>query len=193
MDRMIATDEEIEAAALDKRYQDITEAGGETLFSETEKETYQRWYEKAKAEAKERLARVVERKMKGDLRRKMEAEIQSEEERYQEALYQDTIQQARQAVKLAGDEKAALLFYENIEAYREADKKVPAMETLLKEHMEAYRREKEQELLASVITPEEVERAMASPKYYALRLSFEAAAFRQQAEALRYSDRKSVV
>ena len=185
MDRMIATDEEIEAAALDKRYQDITEAGGETLFSETEKETYQRWYEKAKAEAKERLARVVERKMKGDLRRKMEAEIQSEEERYQEALYQDTIQQARQAVKLAGDEKAALLFYENIEAYREADKKVPAMETLLKEHMEAYRREKEQELLASAITPEEVERAMASSEYHDRRLALEAAAFQRQAEALR--------
>jgi hypothetical protein len=185
MDRMIATDEEIEAAALDKRYQDITEAGGETLFNETEKETYQRWYEKAKAEAKERLARVVERKMKGDLRRKMEAEIQSEEERYQEALYQDTIQQARQAVKLAGDEKAALLFYENIEAYREADKKVPAMETLLKEHMEAYRREKEQELLASAITPEEVERAMASSEYHDRRLALEAAAFQRQAEALR--------
>lgn len=185
MDRMIATDEEIETATLDKRYQDITEAGGETLFNETEKETYQRWYEKAKAEAKERLAQVVERKMKGDRRRKMEAEIQSEEERYQEALYQDIIQQARQAVKLAGDEKAALLFYENIEAYREADKKVPAMETLLKDHMEAYRREKEQELLALAITPEEVERAMASSEYHDRRLALEAAAFQRQAEALR--------
>ena len=59
------------------------------------------------------------------------------------------------------------------------------LEELVEEHMTAYRREKEQELLASAITPEEVERAMASPKYHALRLSFEAAAFRRQIEALR--------
>ena len=97
MDRMIATDEEIEAAAQDKRYQDITAAGGEKLFNETEKETYQRWYEKGKAEAKERLARTVERKMKGERRKKMAAEIESEEERFRETLYHAPIHRAREA------------------------------------------------------------------------------------------------
>nr|DAX84660.1 MAG TPA: crystallin beta/gamma motif-containing protein [Caudoviricetes sp.] len=184
MDRMIATDEEIEAAAQDKRYRDFTKAGGEKLLRESDKATYQRWHEKAKAEAKERLRKVITKKLERERKAQLAAERKSEEERFQAKLYEDPIYQAREAVKMAKDENAALLFYPTLEEYRAQDKKAPAMDTLVEKHMEEYRREKEKALLANAITPEEVEKAMVSSKYHALRLALEAEAFRRQAQAL---------
>ncbi|MGP1470948.1 MAG: MuF-C-terminal domain-containing protein [Schwartzia sp. (in: firmicutes)] len=185
MDRMIATDEEIETAAQEKRYRDLTKAGGKKLFSESDKATYQRWHEKAKAEAKERLRKAVTKKLERARKAKLSAEIESEEERFRAKLYEDPIYRAREAVEMAKDEKAALLFYPTIEAYREEDKRAPEMEAIVEEHMEEYQRTAEKVLLEDAITPEEVEKAMAGTEYHALRLSFEAAAFRRQADALR--------
>ena len=61
MARMIATEDEIRAAELDDRYKDVTKAGGEKLFTETEEETYQRWHEEAAEEAKAKLLKNIEK------------------------------------------------------------------------------------------------------------------------------------
>ena len=61
MARMIATEDEIRAAELDDRYKDVTKAGGEKLFTETEEETYQRWREEAAEEAKAKLMKSIEK------------------------------------------------------------------------------------------------------------------------------------
>ncbi len=185
MDRMIATDEEIEEAAQDKRYRDFTKAGGEKLLRESDKATYQRWHEKAKAEAKERLRKVVTKKLERERKAKLSAEIKNEEERFRTKLYEEPIYQAREAVEMAKDEKAALLFYPTVEEYREQDQKASAMETLVKEHMENYRRTREKALLENAITPDEVEKAMAGTEYHARLMAYEAKAFAKQADALR--------
>lgn len=185
MDRMIATDEEIEDAAQDKRYRDFTKAGGEKLLRESDKSTYQRWHEKAKAEAKERLRKVVTKKLERERKAKLSAEIKNEEERFRTKLYEEPIYQAREAVEMAKDEKAALLFYPTVEEYREQDQKASAMETLVKEHMEDYRRTREKALLENAITPDEVEKAMAGTEYHARLMAYEAKAFAKQADALR--------
>jgi hypothetical protein len=184
MDRMIATDEEIEAAAQDKRYRDFTKAGGEKLLRESDKATYQRWHEKAKAEAKERLRKVITKKLERERKAQLAAERKSEEERFRAKLYEDPIYQAREAVKMAKDENAALLFYPTVEEYRAQDKKAPAMETLVEKHMEEYRRTREKALLENAITPDEVEKAMAGTEYHARLMAYEAMAFAKQAEAL---------
>ena len=185
MDRMIATDEEIEDAAQDKRYRDFTKAGGEKLLRESDKSTYQRWYGKAKAEAKERLRKMVTKKLERERKAKLSAEIESEEERFRTKLYEDPIYQAREAVKMAKDENAALLFYPTVEEYQSAAKRAPEMETLVKEHMEDYRRTREKALLENAITPDEVEKAMAGTEYHNQLLAYEARAFAKQADALR--------
>lgn len=185
MDRMIATDEEIEDAAQDKRYRDFTKAGGEKLLRESDKATYQRWHEKAKAEAKERLRKVITKKLERERKAQLAAERKSEEERFRAKLYEDPIYQAREAVKMAKDENAALLFYPTVEEYRAQDKKAPAMETLVEKHMEEYRRTQEKARLANAITPDEVEKAMAGTEYHDRLLAYEAKAFAKQADALR--------
>ena len=185
MDRMIAADEEIEAAAQDKRYRDFTKAGGEKLLRESDKATYQRWHEKAKAEAKERLRKVITKKLERERKAQLSAEIESEEERFRAKLYEDPIYQAREAVKMAKDENAALLFYPTVEEYQSAAKRAPEMETLIKEHMEDYRRTREKALLENAITPDEVEKAMAGTEYHARLMAYEAKAFAKQADALR--------
>lgn len=185
MDRMIAADEEIEAAAQDKRYRDFTKAGGEKLLRESDKATYQRWYGKAKAEAKERLRKVITKKLERERKAQLSAEIESEEERFRAKLYEDPIYQAREAVKMAKDENAALLFYPTVEEYQSAAKRAPEMETLVKEHMEDYRRTQEKARLANAITPDEVEKAMAGTEYHDRLLAYEAKAFAKQADALR--------
>ena len=185
MDRMIATDEEIEDAAQDKRYRDFTKAGGEKLLRESDKATYQRWHEKAKAEAKERLRKVVTKKLERERKAKLSAEIKNEEERFRAKLYEEPIYQAREAVEMAKDENAALLFYPTVEEYQSAAKRAPEMETLVKEHMEDYRRTREKALLENAITPDEVEKAMAGTEYHDRLLVYEAKAFAKQADALR--------
>lgn len=185
MDRMIATDEEIEDAAQDKRYRDFTKAGGEKLLRESDKATYQRWHEKAKAEAKERLRKMVTKKLERERKAKLSAEIESEEERFRTKLYEEPIYQAREAVKMAKDENAALLFYPTVEEYQSAAKRAPEMETLVKEHMEDYRRTREKALFENAITPDEVEKAMAGTEYHDRLLAYEAKAFAKQADALR--------
>lgn len=192
MDRMIASEEEIEEMALDDRYRDVSKAGGEKLLDESEEETYERWKKEAEDEAKELLMK----RLMADLTKEKEDEFQyrmdKERETFRKALQNEDVYLAEQAIKASGgDETIVLNWFPSVEAYREARDAAPPLETLLKEHMDAYAQELDRELTESHLSEEAVAKAMDSSKYRAKLESLTATCFAKKKGLLKKITRKT--
>lgn len=192
MDRMIASEEEIEEMALDDRYRDVSKAGGEKLLDESEKETYERWKKEAEDEAKELLMK----RLMADLTKEKEDEFQyrmdKERETFRKALQNEDVYLAEQAIKASGgDENIVLNWFPSVEAYREARESAPPLEALLKEHMDAYAQELDRELTESHLSEEAVAKAMDSSKYRAKLESLTATCFAKKKGLLKKITRKT--
>lgn len=192
MDRMIASEEEIEEMALDDRYRDVTRAGGEKLLDESEEETYKRWKKEAEDEAKELLTK----RLMADLTKEKEDEFQhrmdKEREIFRKALQNEDVYLAEQAIKASGgDETIVLNWFPSVEAYREAREAAPPLETMLKEHMDAYAQELDRELTESHLSEEAVAKAMDSSKYRAKLESLTATCFAKKKGLLKKITRKT--
>lgn len=192
MDRMIASEEEIEEMALDDRYRDVTKAGGEKLMNESEEETYKRWKKEAEDEAKELLMK----RLMADLTKEKEDEFQhrmdKERETFRKALQNEDVYLAEQAIKASGgDETIVLNWFPSVEAYREAREAAPPLETMLKEHMDAYAQELDRELTESHLSEEAVAKAMDSSKYRAKLESLTATCFAKKKGLLKKITRKT--
>lgn len=192
MDRMIASEEEIEEMALDDRYRDVSKAGGEKLLDESEKETYERWKKEAEDEAKELLMK----RLMADLTKEKEDEFQyrmdKERETFRKALQNEDVYLAEQAIKVSGgDENIVLNWFPSVEAYREARESAPPLEALLKEHMDAYAQELDRELTESHLSEEAVAKAMDSSKYRAKLESLTATCFAKKKGLLKKITRKT--
>ena len=192
MDRMIASEEEIEEMALDDRYRDVSKAGGEKLLDESEEETYERWKKEAEDEAKELLMK----RLMADLTKEKEDEFQyrmdKERETFRKALQNEDVYLAEQAIKASGgDENIVLNWFPSVEAYREAREAAPPLETMLKEHMDAYAQELDRELTESHLSEEAVAKAMDSSKYRAKLESLTATCFAKKKGLLKKITRKT--
>ncbi|MBQ1808350.1 MAG: hypothetical protein IIZ87_02320, partial [Selenomonas sp.] len=102
MDRMIATEQEIEAMELDDRYADVQKAGGAKLFEESEQDTYNRWYQEATDEAKEKLLKVVMKDLEKEKQAQFDLDMEQEENRKRRELQQEPVYLAEQAVMASG-------------------------------------------------------------------------------------------
>lgn len=192
MDRMIATEEEIDEMALDDRYRDVTKAGGEKLLDESEEDVYKRWKKDAEDEAKEHLMK----RLMADLTKEKEDEFQhrmdKERETFRKALQNEDVYLAEQAIKASGgDETIVLNWFPSVEAYREAREAAPSLETMLKEHMDAYAQELDRELTESHLSEEAVAKAMDSSKYRAKLESLTATCFAKKKGLLKKITRKT--
>lgn len=192
MDRMIATEEEIDEMALDDRYRDVTKAGGEKLLDESEEDVYKRWKKDAEDEAKEHLTK----RLMADLTKEKEDEFQhrmdKERETFRKALQNEDVYLAEQAIKASGgDENIVLNWFPSVEAYREAREAAPPLETMLKEHMDAYAQELDRELTESHLSEEAVAKDMDSSKYRAKLESLTATCFAKKKGLLKKITRKT--
>nr|DAE61423.1 MAG TPA: crystallin beta/gamma motif-containing protein [Caudoviricetes sp.] len=178
MDRMIATEEEIDEMALDDRYRDVTKAGGEKLLDESEEETYKRWQEEAIAEAKEQLQKRVMRDLTEEKEHEFQRRMQHERETFRKELQNENVYLAEQAVLASGGDTSIVLnWYPSVEAFEEELKNAPALEDLLKEHMDAYAQELDRELTESHLSEQAVTEAMESSEYRAKLEALKATAF----------------
>ena len=180
MDRMIATEEEIEEMRLDDRYRDVEAAGGEKLLTESERETYERWKKDAEEEAKTQLRKIVMQDLSARRQQEFDARVDRERERYQKELEQNPVVLAKRALDLSGDEAIVKEFgFEDMNALGEEAFKEENMagglspmqdgwmEAALKEHMDAYAQELDKELIESYLTEEAAVKAMESSEYHA--------------------------
>jgi hypothetical protein len=178
MDRMIATEEEIDEMALDDRYRDVTKAGGEKLLDESEEETYKRWQEEATAEAKEQLQKRVMKDLTEEKEHEFQRRMQHEQERFRKELQNENVYLAEQAILASGGDTSIVLnWYPSVEAFEEELKNAPALDDLLKEHMDAYAQELDRELTESHLSEQAVTEAMESSEYRAKLETLKATAF----------------
>lgn len=178
MDRMIATEEEIDEMALDDRYRDVTKAGGEKLLDESEEETYKRWQEEATAEAKEQLQKRVMKDLTEEKEHEFQRRMQHERERFRKELQNENVYLAEQAILASGGDTSIVLnWYPSVEAFEEELKNAPALDDLLKEHMDAYAQELDRELTESHLSEQAVTEAMESSEYRAKLEALKATAF----------------
>lgn len=178
MDRMIATEEEVDEMALDDRYRDVTKAGGEKLLDESEEETYKRWQEEATAEAKEQLQKRVMKDLTEEKEHEFQRRMQHERETFRKELQNENVYLAEQAVLASGGDTSIVLnWYPSVEAFEEELKNAPALDDLLKEHMDAYAQELDRELTESHLSEQAVTEAMESSEYRAKLEVLKATAF----------------
>lgn len=178
MDRMIATEEEIDEMALDDRYRDVTKAGGEKLLDESEEETYKRWQEEATAEAKEQLQKRVMKDLTEEKEHEFQRRMQHERETFRKELQNENVYLAEQAVLASGGDTSIVLnWYPSVETFEEELKNAPALDDLLKEHMDAYAQELDRELTESHLSEQAVTEAMESSEYRAKLEALKATAF----------------
>lgn len=167
MDRMIATDEEIEIAAINDRYNDVMKAGGEKLFDEKQEDTMKRWLAEEKEIAKEKVLKIVMRDLEKKRQQEYADDLAKERERYRDELMQENIFLARNMYAETKNKEDVKMWFKTVEEFDALNETVPDMETLVTQHMQEYGEQLDQKMIDSAITQEEIDKAMNSSKYRA--------------------------
>lgn len=182
MARMLASDEEIEAMALDDRYKDISKAGGEKLLQETQKETYQRWYSEAQEEAKERLMKIMMADLEEENQRKYDAAMAAERAKKEAELEDLPLYIAQKIIQESGDENTIveLGIYPTVEQYKSDLAEYGSMETVLGDYMAWYAESLDQQKIQTHTTEEQLAKMMEQTVYHKKLMAFEAEAMREK-------------
>ena len=165
MDRMIASEDEIEAAALQDRYSDVVKAGGEKLFNEREEDTMKRWAKEEREAAKEKVLKLVMRDLEREKQLEYNNRMTEERERYQKELSQENIFLARNLIAETKNKESATMWFDSVEEFEALDKVTPDMETLVNQHMQEYGQQLDKILMDSHLSQEAIDKAMDSSKY----------------------------
>ena len=192
MARMIAAEEEIQAALLDERYRPVEKLGGEEtlrdLMGEDMEKLYAKWLQEAQEEAEDLLRAQVMKDLKREAREAYEEEVAKEREKKRAELEKEPVYLAEAALEKSGKAGEAILghWYDSLEEYKEERAKRKSLETELTEYIEAYARDLDKKMLAEHLTEENIEKAMTSPKAFGRRRALEAAAMRRKERLMAY-------
>ena len=183
MMRLIASDEEIEAAALDERWKPIEELGGEKLIDETEAETYARYQREATEEAQDKLRSLIMRDLKKAQQEERQKKIDAEEARMREELKNKPVYLAEATARAAGTKEVVLHWFNSIKEFEDELVHARPLEQNLERYMDQYIAQLDKETIQTHMTEENITRAMEAPYYRRKMVSFELAALRRK-EAL---------
>lgn len=192
MARMIAAEEEIQAALLDERYRPVEKLGGEEtlhdLMGEDMAKLYAKWLQEAQEEAEDLLRAQVMKDLKREAREAYEEEVAKEREKKRAELEKEPVYLAEAALEKSGKAGEAIIghWYDSLEEYKEERAKRKSLETELTEYIEAYARDLDKKMLAEHLTDENIEKAMTSPKAFGRRRALEAAAMRRKEKLMAY-------
>ena len=91
MDRMIASEDEIDIAMTKKGVDDFTEKGGMDYLADNAKQVYNRMVERAKEDAKEKVLKIALKDVKEDYRQQEKEFFGQEEKDYREKLEREPV------------------------------------------------------------------------------------------------------
>lgn len=190
MARMIASEEEIKAAELDERWRPVEKMGGkealDDLLGDDVADTYAKWLEEARRDAEDILRARVMKDLKKEARKEFKARVEEERERKRVQLENEPVYLAEAAIRAQGDERAALLFFPSVEAYKEERAKRKSPEEELQDAMEVFAKGLDEELMTAALSDENVARAMQTPEAYHRRVAIEREALRAKERLARY-------
>ena len=190
MARMIASEEEIKAAELDERWRPVEKMGGkealDDLLGDDVADTYAKWLEEARRDAEDILRARVMKNLEKEARAEFKERVEEERERKRVQLENEPVYLAEAAIRAQGDERAALLFFPSVEAYKEERAKRKSPEEELQDAMEVFAKGLDEELMAAALSDENVARAMQTPEAYHRRVAIEREALRAKERLARY-------
>ena len=189
MDRMIASEEEIDIAMTKKGVDDFTRAGGMYYLADNAKQVYDRMVQRAKEEAKEKVLKIALKDVKEDYRRQEKEFFGQEEAEYREKLMREPVFVIQQHIKNNPNLSTSAICQTlgmSVEDYVAKLKEYGgSIETAVKTHMKEFKKNIDNSGFDAKYFREKAEEVVEESRYRKLAAAMELNAFEGIAKAQR--------
>lgn len=189
MDRMIASEDEIDIAMRKKGVDDFAESGGMDYLEGSTKDVYRRMVERAKADAEEKVLKIALKDVKEDYRQQEKELFEREEAEYREKLAAEPVFIIQEHIKNNPDMSTSVICETlgmNVEDYVKQLKEYGgSLDTAVEAHMKEFKEGIDNSGIDAQYFRERAEEVVQESKYRKLATAMELEAFERIAKKQR--------
>lgn len=189
MDRMIASEDEIDIAMRKKGVDDFAESGGMDYLEGSTKDVYRRMVERAKADAEEKVLKIALKDVKEDYRQQEKELFEREEAEYHEKLAAEPVFIIQEHIKNNPDMSTSVICETlgmNVEDYVKQLKEYGgSLDAALEAHMKEFKEGIDNSGIDAQYFRERAEEVVQESKYRKLATAMELEAFERIAKKQR--------
>lgn len=189
MDRMIASEDEIDIAMRKKGVDDFAESGGMDYLEGSTKDVYRRMVERAKADAEEKVLKIALKDVKEDYRQQEKELFAREEAEYREKLAAEPVFIIKEHIKNNPNMSTSVICETlgmNVEDYVKQLKEYGgSLDTAVKAHMKEFKEGIDNSGIDAQYFRERAEEVVQESKYRKLATAMELEAFERIAKKQR--------
>nr|DAH83536.1 MAG TPA: crystallin beta/gamma motif-containing protein [Caudoviricetes sp.] len=196
MDRMIASEEEIDIAMTKKGVDDFTEKGGMDYLADNAKQIYNRMVERAKEDAKEKVLKIALKDVKEDYRQQEKEFFEQEEKDYREKLEREPVFVIQEHIKNNPDMSTSAICQTlgmSVDDYVAKLKEYGgSIDAAVQAHMKEFKKNIDNSGFDAQYFREKAEEIVQESRYRKLAATMELNAFEQIAKAQRSINQMAV-
>ena len=188
MDRMIASEDEIDIAMRKKGVDDFAESGGMDYLEGSAGDVYRRMVERAKADAEEKVLKIALKDVKKDYRQQEKELFAREEAEYREKLAAEPVFIIQEHIKNNPDISRSDICERlgmDVEDYVKQLKEYGSLDAAVKAHMEEFKEGIDNSGIDAKYFRERAEKVVQESKYRKLATAMELEAFERIAKKQR--------
>lgn len=189
MDRMIASEDEIDIAMRKKGVDDFAESGGMDYLEGSTKDVYRRMVERAKADAEEKVLKIALKDVKEDYRQQEKELFEREEAEYHEKLAAEPVFIIQEHIKNNPDMSTSVICETlgmNVEDYVKQLKEYGgSLDAAVEAHMKEFKEGIDNSGIDAQYFRERAEEVVQESKYRKLATAMELEAFKRIAKKQR--------
>lgn len=189
MDRMIASEDEIDIAMRKKGVDDFAESGGMDYLEGSTKDVYRRMVERAKADSEEKVLKIALKDVKEDYRQQEKELFEREEAEYHEKLAAEPVFIIQEHIKNNPDMSTSVICETlgmNVEDYVKQLKEYGgSLDTAVEAHMKEFKEGIDNSGIDAQYFRERAEEVVQESKYRKLATAMELEAFERIAKKQR--------
>lgn len=189
MDRMIASEDEIDIAMRKKGVDDFAESGGMDYLEGSTKDVYRRMVERAKADAEEKVLKIALKDVKEDYRQQEKELFEREEAEYREKLATEPVFIIQEHIKNNPNMSTSVICETlgmNVEDYVKQLKEYGgSLDTAVEAHMKEFKEGIDNSGIDAQYFRERAEEVVQESKYRKLATAMELEAFERVAKKQR--------
>lgn len=189
MDRMIASEDEIDIAMRKKGVDDFAESGGLDYLEGSTKDVYRRMVERAKADAEEKVLKIALKDVKEDYRQQEKELFEREEAEYREKLAAEPVFIIQEHIKNNPNMSTSVICETlgmNVENYVKQLKEYGgSLDTAVEDHMKEFKEGIDNSGIDAQYFRERAEEVVQESKYRKLATAMELEAFERIAKKQR--------
>ncbi len=189
MDRMIASEDEIDIAMRKKGVDDFAESGGMDYLEGSTKDVYRRMVERAKADAEEKVLKIALKDVKEDYRQQEKELFEREEAEYRDKLAAEPVFIIREHIKNNPDMSTSAICETlgmNVEDYvKQLREYGGSLDAAVKAHMKEFKEGIDNSGIDAQYFRERAEEVVQESKYRKLATAMELEAFERIAKKQR--------